>query len=418
MRFGDRVKFDNPPGFMWLLGGAFKLFGMNDFAAAWPAAVAGVLGVVGTFCLFELLFSAQIGFLAAVVLTLTSVYLKYSRHAMMDSVVAALGVWCFYFFLRGMRGSPRWYILAGLAGSYIFFCKSLFGVFPIVTLTLYLLLSRQFFPFKRWELWLALVLLFIPYGAWIWNQYQIFGHDFMQGHFYNLLLSKASHGGSDDHFYDYAVVLLKYFPIWLPFMLFGLWRSLRARDGMQKPHWFVLIFFLVYFVLLSIQGTTKTWYFLPALPACAGLAALGLDPVLRRFAFEKQVRVIGGIAGVVFLLFTLTNVPLNWDRPFEKQIRFLSPYVRAATDAGFGVMSFRFEFYSLNNPLLWSSGHQASIAEKPEAMPVDPGKVVILVPVENWAELQARVPGLRILKKTEEMILAIHGGDLATETVF
>src|SRR5437868_1207563 len=38
-------KFDNPPGFMWLIAGSFKLFGVSEFTARLPSALGGVLGI-------------------------------------------------------------------------------------------------------------------------------------------------------------------------------------------------------------------------------------------------------------------------------------------------------------------------------------------------------------------------------------
>jgi 4-amino-4-deoxy-L-arabinose transferase-like glycosyltransferase len=398
------------------VAGSYKIFGINDFAASYPAAVFGVLGILGTFLLFELLFTTEIGFLAAVILSLTTVYIKYSRHAMMDSVVAAFGVWCFYCFLRGMRGSPRWYLLAGALGSYVFFCKSVFGVFPVFTIALYLTFTRQFFPLKRPEFWLGALLLALPYGAWIYNQYQVFSHAFIDQHIYRLILAKSGHGTDNDHVYDYVIVLLKYFPIWLPFLMLGFWRALRAQES-RHSHRFLLIFFLVYFVLLSVQGTTKTWYFLPALPACAGLAALGLAPLLRRFPLSRINGVYAGLGVLIFLIFHTTNIPLSWDRSFERQIRMLSPYVRAAAGAGYEILGYRMDYYGLNNVLLFNSDHAARIVESAEGLSPERGKVAVIVATDKWDELRSRLPGLHVLKKTEDVILGING-ELVTEGVF
>lgn len=415
--YNGAPSFDNPPGLFWLIAGSYKIFGIHDFGAVFPSAVAGLLGILGTFFLFELLFSSRIGFLAAAVLTLTSVYLKYSRHSHMDAEVTACGVWAFYCFFRAMRGSSLWYIVAGLLGSYVFFMKSAFGVIPPFILFTYLLTTRQFAPFKKPAFWLGAVLLVVPYGVWVLHQRATFGDGFINEHFHALIVHMAVTGSSDDHFYDYGIVLLKYFPIWLPFMFWGLWRAIKARGEQARSFWFPAVFFLSYLVILSAQATTKTWYFLPALPACAGLAALGLDQALKRYDLNKLVRAYSVLGIFLFLIFHMTSASMAKER--EREIRLLAPYVRAVGDSGFQLLGYEIDFFGINNALLFYSDKAATAVKSDQlnAKLAEPGKIAVLVPIEKWSKVEAQHPELKVLKNSGAMILAVNA-PVATETVF
>src|SRR5690606_38778031 len=111
--------------------------------------------------------------------------------------------WCFYFFLRGLREKPIFFVWSGLVGSYVLFAKSLFGGLPLATLFLYLVLTRQFKSFRQPLLWVGLLLYVLPYGAWVLTQYQMRGQEFLSGH-YGLFFRMSSAKSENDRIYDYV----------------------------------------------------------------------------------------------------------------------------------------------------------------------------------------------------------------------
>ncbi len=410
MNFAGQPTFDNPPGFMWLIAGSFKIFGVSEFAARWPAAIGGLLGILGTFFLFELLLGTRIGFLSAVILSLTSVYLKYSRHAMMDTTVTAACVWCFYCFFRAMRGSQWWFLAAGIIGSYIFFAKSAFGAFPVIALLVYLLVFREWRVFKRPGFWLATLILILPYSIWCLHQYYLFNHDFIDRHFVKLILTASAQRGANDYWYDYIVVLLKYFPVFLPFMLLGLVLTFRAQGGdTRKAYGFGLIYFSVFLIFLSLQGTKKTWYFIPALPACASLAAVGLSRVLQGFSTQQLAKGFATLAVAVFILFMTTPIQLSKARAVD--IRKISPYVRAATQQGFNVLGFGIDYFGLNNSLLFYSDEAARPVDKEQLskeLSTEGSKVAVVISPQDWLKVQGDYSQLKIVRETEGWIFLVN----------
>lgn len=401
-------RFDNPPGFFWLIMGSYKIFGENEFGARFPSALAGVLGILGTYFLFELLLGARVGFLAALILNLTTLYLKYSRHSMMDVTVAASGVWCYYFFLRGLKdGTSKgawFFLLSGLIGSYIMFAKSAFGVVALGVLFFYLLIAGEFRAFLRPALWAGLLLFIFPYAGWCFYSKAHHGDTFVEKHFYALLVGKASHRGDNDFWYDYFIVLGKYFPIFLPFMGYGIYRAVVARSDEAAPNRFALVYFLTYLVALSLQSTTKTWYFIPAFPACAGLAAVGMDRALRRYSFERIVRGTAYLAVTVFLILHVTQLGVAANRAVE--IHSLAPYVRLAAQNNFKVVGLDIDSIGLNSSLLFYSDHSAQgVDEKGlEDVLASGSKVALMVDPPRWAKSADKFKNLTLVKSTPKFL--------------
>jgi hypothetical protein len=93
--------------------------------------------------------------------------------------------------------------------------------------------------------------------------------------------------------------------------------------------------------------------------------------------------------------------------------------VRAAAEQGFSLVGYEYDFYGLNNSLLFYSDHSAK--------PVHAGdlskelsanaKTAVIVDSPKWSEVHSAHPELTVVKDTGEMILATTA-PLSTEKVF
>ena len=418
MRVADKERFDNPPGFMWLMAGSFRAFGVSEFSARLPSALGGVLGILGTFFLFSLLLGDRVGFLAALLLNLTTVYLKYARHSMMDATVTASIVWCFYFFLRGLREREgRWYLVAGVAGSYVMFAKSAFGALPVFALLAYLLATRQFRPFASPWFWLGCVLMCLPYGVWSLVEWRLYGERFLEAHFVKLILHASENRGPNDYWYDYFVVMLKYIPLFLPALLYGAWLAVRSRGEAARAEWFALIYLVVFMAFLTVQATKKTWYFLPAFPACAGLAAVGFDRWLGRVSLERIVRGTALLAAATFVVLNVTPVSLGIERAVDT--KRIAPYARAAAAQGFVLLGYKIDYWGINSALLFYSDQAATPvddAQLAEGLRAN-AKVALLLEPGQWPAVREAHPELRVIRQSRKMVL-VSNVPLAQEEVF
>jgi 4-amino-4-deoxy-L-arabinose transferase-like glycosyltransferase len=327
------------------------------------------------------------------------------------------GVWCLYFFLRGLNERPRYYLLSGLIGSYVMFAKSMFGALPAAVIFFYLLVSRRWRAFLTWQLWAALLLYVAPYVIWCLVEYQRFGYTFLDGHFIKLMFNMGTQRSPNDHVWDYGIVLLKYFPIFLPFMLAGIWIAFREKAGNRPAYVFALTFFLVEFILLSVQSTTKTWYFISAFPSCAGLAAIGMDRALRRYTLESIGRFSAGLALVIYLVIQMT--PISLGAPRAVDIRRLAPFVRAAGEQGFALKAYETDYYGLNSALMFYSDFAAepiNAADLGPTLTANP-KVAIVFAASDWDKLSPTHQNLTVIRRSDELVL-VSNAPLNQERIY
>ena len=178
-RLNGEPFLEYPPLFYWLQAIGFSLFGINDFAAAVPAALAAFGGVLTLFALGRRLGFSGIGaFLSCVLLLTCAQYLSNARSCRVDMLLAfavLLAVYGFYAMLTERNGAKRfgfWCVgTAGLAAGIL--TKGLVGAaLPAVALGGFLvlrdILERKF----RWKNYLAMAaggaVSLVPVGIWLW----------------------------------------------------------------------------------------------------------------------------------------------------------------------------------------------------------------------------------------------------------
>ncbi len=97
---------EKPPLMYWTMIAGFQLFGMNEFAARIGAAVLGAAAALVTYHLGRRLFSARIGFWAAIVLVSTIGFTISARAATVDASLTLLTTLAMLAFAAGRRGEP------------------------------------------------------------------------------------------------------------------------------------------------------------------------------------------------------------------------------------------------------------------------------------------------------------------------
>jgi len=85
--YNGQIFFDKPPLMFWLMLGGFKLFGITEFAARFWSAVLGIGTALGTYHLGRILFRAQVGFWAGLIMASTLIFTVSARAATADSAL-------------------------------------------------------------------------------------------------------------------------------------------------------------------------------------------------------------------------------------------------------------------------------------------------------------------------------------------
>ena len=84
MHLNNRPTYDNPPFYMWLVALSYTVFGVSEYAAKFPSALMGVSTIILVYFFARYLFGPWIGFFSSAVLSTTSFFTRYARHAMFD----------------------------------------------------------------------------------------------------------------------------------------------------------------------------------------------------------------------------------------------------------------------------------------------------------------------------------------------
>ncbi|HEY6122104.1 MAG TPA: glycosyltransferase family 39 protein, partial [Pyrinomonadaceae bacterium] len=285
---GGHVWFEKPVLLYWLMIAAYKVFGVNEFAARLGPALAGVLTILAIFWLARKIevagadtvltaFHIWSGIVTATMLGI----IVFSRAASFDILVTMTTTWSLVFFVAAELDLQKRNRVVFLAAFYIFIglsllAKGLVGLLPLAVAFLFFVLRRRMPPRQVilslvWGIPLALLVAAFWFGAVIVRNGAPFVQDFIvQHHFARYFSNKYHH---PQPIYFYPVTLLPMTLPWTPFFLYAVAKvrdwSWRTEEPLEKVRVLSLIWILVPLVVFSFSGSKLPGYILPVLPPVA-----------------------------------------------------------------------------------------------------------------------------------------------------
>jgi 4-amino-4-deoxy-L-arabinose transferase-like glycosyltransferase len=279
---------DKPPLFYGLIAIAYALFGVSEFSARLPTAVAGLGGVLVTWGIGRHLFGGSSGVLSGLVLTTCVGYFVFSRQLLPDMIFAFFTTFGFYGFLRAIeqdRFQRVWSLLAYISLALAVMTKGFLGLFPLVVMTIYLMLIG------RWHALRALIslcggviffLLIVPWHLIIgWQNEGYLWHYFANEHALRFLGRR--------HPVDFVALPLPIFFLvlflwllpWSPYLGLAIprtWSQLGKPLAREDAGWlFVLLWAGILLCFFSLSRARLPQYSLPAMPALALLIGKSLE---------------------------------------------------------------------------------------------------------------------------------------------
>ncbi len=380
LNYNHVASFHNAPLFMWLVALSDKLFGVGVFASKFPSALMGLLAVLLVYRLGREISGSWLGLISGLLLAANYLFLKYSRHCMLDVTVAFFTALALYAFLKALKGESRYYLLWGLGVGLAVLTKSAFGLYPALVAGLVLVILRKKNTFTNPYLWGGVLIFLSMAGAWVWTQWQAGGQDFVNVHLKFIIMGKI--GGSDLPLVDHLSLLKDLFTYlwpWLPFYLFGFFLLIKREFKDKETSLLLLVWGLTLPILLTLMQTQFPFYMIQAFPAWALAGALGMGKLFQRQGPRTVVMntALGLCVGVILLVNLL---PIQLDRDREKDTRILAPYVKHFAEKGAQVVALREDYWSLNNALLFFSDHAAGpvFTDPAELKPLFGGKDLVL----------------------------------------
>src|SRR5947208_1704523 len=249
--FNFSLRVDKPALLYWLQMLGYHFFGVSEFSARLPSALAALAAVLLTYELGRKMFSAWAGLYAGLILASSVLFCASAHFANPDALLNACTVLTFLFFWRDWeRGGTGWVVLGVISTGLAMLAKGPVGlVLPSAAVFFYLLWSRQLRRYFRPQLAggiFAFLLVAAPWYAWVAADTKA---EFLRGFFlqHNLgrfLEPMESHHGSVLY---YALVLLVGFSPWSVFFAATLWHffsgvrrlerseSMSERRGLSPP---------------------------------------------------------------------------------------------------------------------------------------------------------------------------------------
>jgi 4-amino-4-deoxy-L-arabinose transferase-like glycosyltransferase len=328
----DGVKyFEKSPLVYWVMAGAYKVFGVHDWAARLPIALSAMVLVWVTACFGRWAFGTRGGGYAGLVMGTCIGLWLFTRILLPDvmlTLTIALAMWAF---LRTQdENETRTFLWASIFSVSLaagFLLKSLVGVvFPLAAVFLYLVFTRHLLSRAVWKRlhpwWSLLVFVAIaapwhilatirnpPYFAWTLKSEPGHYHGFLWFYFINeqllrfLNLRYPRDYNTVPRLWFWLFHLIWLFPwsVYLPAMARLNYKPLdrAGRTRLFALCWigFVLVFFTF--------STTQEYYSMPCYPAFALL--LGCAMVEEE---SKAVRIGRRVLGAICALASIAAVAI------------------------------------------------------------------------------------------------------------
>lgn len=260
------VFYEKPPLFIWMQALSMHIFGVNEFAARFPNAVAGFFTLLVFFRVGQRHFSTSFGLIWAFAYSAGILSFMYFKSGIIDpwfNLFIFLGI---YYFIRFLLEEQKRMLFIGLSALFIGLGILTKGPVALLIFLLvgfvYLILSRFRMDIKIKHILLYAAVLVFSGGFWFLLQI-ITGHwqvvvDFFV---YQIRLAEqkdAGHGGFPG--YHFAMILVGLFPLSILSIRTFLKKNI-ADDPQQRLLWkFMVILFWVVMILFSIVQTKIIHY--------------------------------------------------------------------------------------------------------------------------------------------------------------
>jgi 4-amino-4-deoxy-L-arabinose transferase-like glycosyltransferase len=321
-RIFGKPQFEKPVLYYWLVMASYTAFGISEFSARFPSAVFSIFGVFGVFLLGKLLYSRLTGFLSAVVIATSIIYIVVGKACVTDTVLTVFILYTFYFFMAGWSSGKRLYYYAASASAALaVLTKGPIGLFIAgAVVLLYLAFTGEIrFIFKKvpiFKILLFFLAIALPwYVLAYWANGNIFIDEFFG--FHNITrFTQPEHKIGDTPFFYLPVAIGGIFP-WSVFFPFAAWCMYKknkdapgslgeSKAAIKAPKVFLAAWFLLVLLFFSISRTKLVTYILPLFPAMALITGRFWEKAITGYekgiSAGKQMKWAFGVSSLITLL--------------------------------------------------------------------------------------------------------------------
>ncbi|MGR3319515.1 MAG: ArnT family glycosyltransferase [Candidatus Anammoxibacter sp.] len=320
---------DKPPILFWLIILFSIPFGaVTELSARLPSALAGIGCALITYHFGKRLFSARVGFLAALILSTSGEYLIVARRVSFDGLLTFLITLSLFFFHTGYirkEKSTRFFLLSYLLMAIATITKGPVGfIIPILVISTFLCVEKlkkyeSGFRIRDMRIGLGVVIVLSIPLLWIFGIYLQGGWEHTKEVVFTQNIGRTVNSWSHKRpFYYFIAYFPLYFLPWsffIPsviiyyFKILNIDRSKLETDygsenngrivqnpqsvihNLQSTLLFPAVWFIVIFTFFSIMSGKRSTYILPLYPAASIFVAWFLDSFISS-ASDKRYRTL------------------------------------------------------------------------------------------------------------------------------
>jgi 4-amino-4-deoxy-L-arabinose transferase-like glycosyltransferase len=305
--FNNQLRLDKPPLTYWAQVASYHIFGVNDFAARFPSAIAAALTALLLFVWGRRLGGEKLGWWAAIIFTLSLQTFVHAKAAVADMwlvLFVTLANWAgFELFQRSTLNQgapvsrPPWaiwkspFLVFYLALALGFLTKGPIAWTPLLAVAGLIIYTRDWETLRRFKFAVGVGLMLAVVALWgIPALIQTRGEFFRVGIGRHVVsrsfMTLEGHGASSLGMYAlllpfyFVTVFISFFPwsIKLPWLIRKLWR--RGKAGVSDAghtgiliDTYLLTGIAIVFIIFTLVSTKLPHYTLPAFPLLALLLA-------------------------------------------------------------------------------------------------------------------------------------------------
>jgi 4-amino-4-deoxy-L-arabinose transferase-like glycosyltransferase len=314
-------RYDKPILFYWFMALSYKIFGVNEFSARFPSAVAASVLVLAIFLFLRHLRSETIALNASLSMAVSVYFLVYSHAAVTDMMLTlfiTLSLLSFYLSLTEKTTARKRFSIQGfyLFSALSFLTKGLIGIlFPFGIALTYLFATEGVQGVKKAFSGRGIILFLMVSVPWYMAQMAINGQEFIQQffmkhHFMRYTGVISGHRGPVYYFIPVLIIGLLPWIGFLPGGIKGVFKRTSPPENHNAPCesadklcLFVFLWFIMIVAFFSFSTTKLPNYILPAVPAASVLISFGMEREDRwRSSGYLFIAVISLLMGFAFLI--------------------------------------------------------------------------------------------------------------------
>ena len=292
--------YDKPPMYYWLVALAQLIFGDNEFAARFPAALMASFTAIMVYVSTAHIFNERAGFWSALILTSCVQFFYMGKAAVTDTTLL--------FFMSGalLAFMHKRYWLMYICMALATVTKGPIGiVMPGIIIFLYLLFMGNLREIMRMHVIRGLLLYFLITSPWYYAMYTVHGMEFINTFlgFHNVTrFTTPEHANRVTFWYYFPVIILGMFP-WTGILLQSIKESLFGSRIDDMRH---LLFYHIWwgfvFIFFTLCQTKLVSYILPMFPPLTIIIGWNISRMLTKFRHNNTFYSWMAGSGIMFLL--------------------------------------------------------------------------------------------------------------------